>query len=202
MCDLFFLGVPVTSVKWRIHPAATKPTPHKQNRGRRRVCLGLLGTLMSPEAAGSPVTTCCPSVTLVFRSQGSTPPACCFLLDLNDGVLASAVNVRETRLSGCVGLTPAPRASSCTQPVSVAPQRPHPTAATPAARERHGESSAMSPHTGSQRSSHVPPDPRWDSVYIYTVYPWRCFPAVSEETDRERRRLAGWVGRCGRTAAT
>lgn len=115
MCVWFFslLGVPVTSVKWRIHTAANRPTPHTQSRGRRRVCLGLLGTLISPEAAGSPVRTYRPP-----PFAGLDPTGLLLLMDLNDGILASDFNVRDTRLLGCTGLTSAPPASSCSQSVS------------------------------------------------------------------------------------
>lgn len=44
--------VPVLSFKWRIQVAASSPTPQTHNRGRRRVCLGLLGAFIPPDAAG------------------------------------------------------------------------------------------------------------------------------------------------------
>lgn len=49
----FSWEVPVTSLKWKIQVAARRPTPQTQNRGRRRVCLGLLGTFIPPAAAAA-----------------------------------------------------------------------------------------------------------------------------------------------------
>ena len=55
---MFRWGAPVTSLKLKIQAAASRPTPQTQNRGRRRVCLGLLGALIPP-AAGSPLRRTC-----------------------------------------------------------------------------------------------------------------------------------------------
>lgn len=55
---MFRWGAPLTSLKLKIQAAASRPTPQTQNRGRRRVCLGLLGALIPP-AAGSPLRRTC-----------------------------------------------------------------------------------------------------------------------------------------------
>lgn len=51
--DVIFFSweAPVTSLRWKIQAAASRPTPQTQNRGSSRVCLGLLGAFIPPAAA-------------------------------------------------------------------------------------------------------------------------------------------------------
>lgn len=92
---------------------------------------------------------------------GLEPTGLLLMMDLNDGVLASAFNVRDTRLSRRFGLTSAPPASSCSQSVTPQLPQPHPPAASPAAGSdplEHPAEPQHRAHCPPRAAPHIPPD--------------------------------------------
>ena len=74
-------AAPVTSFRWKIQAAVIRPTPQAQNRGRRRVFLGVFIPASRRRSPGSPLRTCrFPRRRRCCRSS-SVPdwndPACC-----------------------------------------------------------------------------------------------------------------------------
>lgn len=198
----FSWEVPVTSLKWKIQVAARRPTPQTQSRGRRRVCLGLLGTFIPPAAAAarwlsgqnmSPPRSLL--LTPVPRFQAGSqwpvalppPPPPIYRLD----AILSLGSIHDT--GGClIGSACHQHLSIQHQSVSAKTQHPHPQAQTPAGKQTqwiislyHYKKIYFDPHR-----RHIPPalniiPSLWSSVWE-EAFSW------SLRKDHQGAPSAGW----------
>lgn len=182
--------------------AASRPTPQTQNRGRRRVCLGLLGTFIAPEATAPRLS-----------GQNMPPPrsipchAClplsaldhtdlflffCFKMYLTDAILASGLMCATQGVFDWFGLT-----SAAQHPAAVG-QSVSPSATSTSAgsnsqqASRNNESSTRSAtrRQCDPRRRHIPPalnviPATWSPVWV-EVFSW------SLREDHQGAPSAGW----------
>lgn len=169
--------LPVIPLNRMTQIVASRPAPQTQNRGRRRVRLGLLGALIPP-AASAPVSACPGLRPCAAAARLHT--ALLLLYRLDASLAAFSISGIKAVVRPVLSASASRVRSASTPDIPTAPGCRHRSAA------------------GATTITHIDPEYRLLPPVSPSVCARRaCFSGVSANTTRERRQLGGASGATG-----